>query len=77
MFRIIFIHSKVARATVGTIAIGVLIISRGSSKSKTITIIIEDSVIICVTPRVFINKSIAIIIVANVVVRESNDFKLH
>ena len=48
-----------------------------SSKCEAVAIVIENAVIICIAPRVFVNQPVTIVVVADVVVGEGNDFHLH
>ncbi len=46
-------------------------------QSKAITVVIENSVTVCIAPWVFVNIAIAIVVVADVVVGERDDLELH
>ena len=46
-------------------------------QSKAITVVIKGAVTVCIAPWIFIDFTIAIVVVADVVVGEGNDFHLH
>ena len=74
LFRIVLIHAEVAGAAVGTVAVGVLVFC---SKGKTIAVVIELTVTVGVAPGVFVHQAVPIVVVADVLVGERDDLKLH
>ena len=74
LLRVVFIDTKVARATCRTIAVGVL--ERGV-QSKAIAVVIKSAVTVCIAPWIFVHFAITIVVVTDVVVGKGDDFHLH
>ena len=74
LFRVVLIDTMVARSTIGSVTVGVL---EFCSQTETVAIVVELSVTVGIAPCVFIHQAVAVVVVADVLVRESNHFQLH
>ena len=74
MLGVVFVHPEVARTTGGAVAVGILVFGR---QRQTITVVVELTVAVGIAPCVFVNTAVTVVVVADVLVGEGNDFQLH